>query len=67
MTFTMARPNFKKSLKMAFGPLGVKAIWSWLPLLHGIGSNILGFVGKYGKYCKKNESLNNKYVFIISF
>jgi hypothetical protein len=24
MAFTMACPNFKKSLKMAFGPLGVK-------------------------------------------
>jgi hypothetical protein len=24
MTFTMACPNFKKGLKMAFGPLGVK-------------------------------------------
>jgi hypothetical protein len=26
MTFTMACPNFKKGLKMAFGPLGVKPI-----------------------------------------
>jgi hypothetical protein len=25
MAFTMACPNFKKGLKMAFGPLGVKA------------------------------------------
>jgi hypothetical protein len=24
MAFTMACPNFKKGLKMAFGPLGVK-------------------------------------------
>jgi hypothetical protein len=24
MIFTMAYPNFKKSLKMAFGPLGIK-------------------------------------------
>jgi hypothetical protein len=24
MVFTMAYPNFKKGLKMAFGPLGVK-------------------------------------------
>jgi hypothetical protein len=24
MAFTMAYPNFKKGLKMAFGPLGVK-------------------------------------------
>jgi hypothetical protein len=24
MAFTMACPNFKKDLKMAFGPLGVK-------------------------------------------
>jgi hypothetical protein len=24
MAFTLAYPNFKKSLKMAFGPLGVK-------------------------------------------
>jgi hypothetical protein len=24
MAFTMACPNFKKSLKMVFGPLGVK-------------------------------------------
>jgi hypothetical protein len=24
MVFTMACPNFKKGLKMAFGPLGVK-------------------------------------------
>jgi hypothetical protein len=24
MAFTMACPNFKKSLKMAFGPLGIK-------------------------------------------
>jgi hypothetical protein len=24
MAFTMAFPNFKKGLKMAFGPLGVK-------------------------------------------
>ena len=63
----MAYPNFKKSLKMAFGPLGVKVVWSWLSLPHRLGINILGFVGKNGKYCKKNESLNNKYVFIISF
>jgi serine protease inhibitor ecotin len=27
MAFTMACPNFKKSLKMAFGPLGVKMIY----------------------------------------
>jgi hypothetical protein len=26
MTFTMACPNFKKGLKMAFGPLGVNRI-----------------------------------------
>jgi hypothetical protein len=26
MAFTMACPNFKKGLKMAFGPLGVKSI-----------------------------------------
>jgi hypothetical protein len=26
MAFTMACPNFKKGLKMAFGPLGVKKI-----------------------------------------
>jgi hypothetical protein len=25
MAFTLAYPNFKKSLKMAFGPLGVKS------------------------------------------
>jgi hypothetical protein len=25
MAFTMACPNFKKALKMAFGPLGVNA------------------------------------------
>jgi hypothetical protein len=25
MAFTMACPNFKKGLKMAFGPLGVKS------------------------------------------
>jgi hypothetical protein len=24
MAFTMARPNFKKGLKMVFGPLGIK-------------------------------------------
>jgi hypothetical protein len=34
MAFTMAYPNFKKGLKMAFGPLGArvelrrKAIWT---------------------------------------
>jgi hypothetical protein len=27
MAFTMAYPNFKKGLKMAFGPLGVKFTW----------------------------------------
>jgi hypothetical protein len=27
MAFTMASPNFKKGLKMAFGPLGVKLIF----------------------------------------
>jgi hypothetical protein len=27
MAFTMACPNFKKGLKMAFGPLGVKTGW----------------------------------------
>jgi hypothetical protein len=26
MAFTMACPNFKKGLKMAFGPLGVKVL-----------------------------------------
>jgi hypothetical protein len=26
MTFTMACPNFKKGLKMAFGPLGVNHV-----------------------------------------
>jgi hypothetical protein len=26
IAFTMACPNFKKGLKMAFGPLGVKAL-----------------------------------------
>jgi hypothetical protein len=26
MAFTMACPNFKKGLKMAFGPLGIKYI-----------------------------------------
>jgi hypothetical protein len=25
MAFTMAYPNFKKGMKMAFGPLGVKS------------------------------------------
>jgi hypothetical protein len=25
MAFTMASPNFKKGVKMAFGPLGVKS------------------------------------------
>jgi hypothetical protein len=28
MAFTMACPNFKKGLKMAFGPLGVKCTFS---------------------------------------
>jgi hypothetical protein len=28
MAFTMAYPNFKKSLKMAFGPSGVKVTTS---------------------------------------
>jgi hypothetical protein len=27
MAFTMAYPNFKKALKMAFGPLGVKQMF----------------------------------------
>jgi hypothetical protein len=35
MAFTMACPNFKKGLKMAFGPLGVKA-------------NVLIFFGEAG-------------------
>jgi hypothetical protein len=26
MAFTMAYPNFKKGLKMAFGPLGVNVV-----------------------------------------
>jgi hypothetical protein len=28
MAFTMASPNFKKGMKMAFGSLGVKHVWS---------------------------------------
>jgi hypothetical protein len=28
MAFTMASPNFKKGLKMAFGPLGVNPDWT---------------------------------------
>jgi serine protease inhibitor ecotin len=27
MAFTMACPNFKKSLKMVYGPLGVKKVF----------------------------------------
>jgi hypothetical protein len=27
MAFTMACPNFKKGLKMAFGPLGIKRLF----------------------------------------
>jgi hypothetical protein len=27
MAYTMACPNFKKGLKMAFGPLGVNSLW----------------------------------------
>jgi hypothetical protein len=38
MAFTMACPNFKKGLKMAFGPLGVKSFPSleqpFLDFLH---------------------------------
>jgi hypothetical protein len=29
MAFTMAYPNFKKDLKMAFGPLGVKLLYNF--------------------------------------
>jgi hypothetical protein len=41
MAFTMAYPNFKKGLKMAFGPLGVKRkVSKSIPLehstLHGV-------------------------------
>jgi hypothetical protein len=28
MAFTMACPNFKKGLKMALGPLGIKKNWN---------------------------------------
>jgi hypothetical protein len=33
MAFTMACPNFKKGMKMAFGPLGVKVVFLKLWLL----------------------------------
>jgi hypothetical protein len=34
MAFTMACPNFKKGLKMAFGPLGVKTMKWHIPCAH---------------------------------
>jgi hypothetical protein len=37
MAFTMAYPNFKKGLKMAFGPLGIKLLVMDAPTnLHSI-------------------------------
>jgi hypothetical protein len=43
MTFTMAYPNFKKGLKMAFGPLGV-ICYKWetyaLPCFHETSTTV---------------------------
>jgi hypothetical protein len=45
MVFTMAYPNFKKGVKMAFGPLGVK-LYFWLQRFGLVGNGVVKDIGK---------------------
>jgi hypothetical protein len=45
MAFTMAYPNFKKGLKMVFGPLGVK-----IGDAHNSAKEVLSFMASHGSH-----------------